>query len=298
MAKINKLCSNLDQSNPATGGFTDEEKQTMRNNIGAGTANVHIILTDYSSPTMGDTSFTELVNAVNSKEEVIIVVGQASSAIYYKLATVTQSAYRFEAYTANGLSSLTIDTNTKAKTFNTAIVGLPSITHYDASFGNSYKSMQELTDAISSGVTLITVTLSTPITLQANKRYMIIPNGITGNVEQTKTVAHTLNNTYSLDMWLYDSNVSRINGKSGVILASAEICNYHNAILGEYPPVGGTYQGSYNSSSSIIEPEVNLTLDTISIINGGNIGWGFNRNNPALLVFVNRIAGISVMEIQ
>ena len=40
MAKMNKLCSNLDQSNPATGGFTDEEKQTMRNNIGAGDGKV------------------------------------------------------------------------------------------------------------------------------------------------------------------------------------------------------------------------------------------------------------------
>lgn len=35
MGKINKLCSNLDQSNSTAGGFTDEEKGTMRNNIGA-----------------------------------------------------------------------------------------------------------------------------------------------------------------------------------------------------------------------------------------------------------------------
>lgn len=34
MAKMNKLCSNIDQSNPANGGFTDEEKARMRNNIG------------------------------------------------------------------------------------------------------------------------------------------------------------------------------------------------------------------------------------------------------------------------
>lgn len=33
--KLNKLCSNVDQSNPDKGGFTEEEKQTMRNNIGA-----------------------------------------------------------------------------------------------------------------------------------------------------------------------------------------------------------------------------------------------------------------------
>ena len=32
--KMNKLCSNIDQSNPANGGFTDAEKAVMRNNIG------------------------------------------------------------------------------------------------------------------------------------------------------------------------------------------------------------------------------------------------------------------------
>lgn len=32
--KMNKLCSNIDQSNPNNGGFTDEEKARMRNNIG------------------------------------------------------------------------------------------------------------------------------------------------------------------------------------------------------------------------------------------------------------------------
>lgn len=32
--KMNKLCSNIDQSNPVNGGFTDEEKARMRNNIG------------------------------------------------------------------------------------------------------------------------------------------------------------------------------------------------------------------------------------------------------------------------
>ena len=36
--KINKLCSNLDQSNSNSGGFTEEEKGTMRNNIGAADA--------------------------------------------------------------------------------------------------------------------------------------------------------------------------------------------------------------------------------------------------------------------
>lgn len=36
--KLNKLCSNLDQSNSNAGGFTDEEKGTMRKNIGAADA--------------------------------------------------------------------------------------------------------------------------------------------------------------------------------------------------------------------------------------------------------------------
>lgn len=36
--KLNKLCSNLDQSNSNSGGFTDEEKGTMRKNIGAAAA--------------------------------------------------------------------------------------------------------------------------------------------------------------------------------------------------------------------------------------------------------------------
>jgi len=34
MSKMNKLCSNIDQSNPSNGGFTDEEKARMRHNIG------------------------------------------------------------------------------------------------------------------------------------------------------------------------------------------------------------------------------------------------------------------------
>ena len=34
MSKMNKLCSNVDQSNPNNGGFTVEEKATMRKNIG------------------------------------------------------------------------------------------------------------------------------------------------------------------------------------------------------------------------------------------------------------------------
>ena len=45
--------------------FTETEKEIARNNIDAGTANVHIITTDYSSPTLGDATFAELESAVN-----------------------------------------------------------------------------------------------------------------------------------------------------------------------------------------------------------------------------------------
>lgn len=121
MAKQNKVAVNLAQD------FTDAEKAQARDNIGAGTANVHIITTDYSTPTLSDSAFTELVNAVNNNEEVLMKVGQGSTVIYYKLSVVNASEYRFESYTANGLSYLSINPTTKAKTFNTVDIGLPTV---------------------------------------------------------------------------------------------------------------------------------------------------------------------------
>lgn len=296
--KMNKLCSNLDQSNSNSGGFTDEEKATMRNNIGAGTANVHIILTDYSSPTMADAAFTELANAVKNNEEVLISVGLPNTAIYYKLSVVTAAEYRFESYTGNGLSTLTINATTKAKTFNTEAIGLPNVTRYAASWDSAWANMQQLDSNISNGSTLRRVTLATPIPLSANKRYLIMPVGITGNATQTKTAAYSINGSYALEMWLTDSSQMTNLGKTAVKLAKAEIANHHTKALGDYPPVGGTYQAAFNSFSSIIEPEVNLSLNTLRIINSGNISWGFDGKNPALLVFDCRIEAIDVMEIK
>lgn len=43
MAKMNKVCVNLDQSNANNGGFTDAEKAQARANIGAGTSNLTIV---------------------------------------------------------------------------------------------------------------------------------------------------------------------------------------------------------------------------------------------------------------
>ena len=278
--------------------FSTGEKATARQNIGAGTANVHIITTDYSSPTLGDAAFAELELAVNANEEVLMIVGMPNTAIYYKLAVVSVSGYRFESYTSSGLSSLTINRTTKSKTFNTEILGLPTVTHYGASWGVAWNTLRRLTDEIISNTILATVTLSTPITLNANKRYMIIPEGITGSVEQTKTVAHTTDNAYQLCMWLSDSTKSVLYGKTAVKMASAEIASYHRQSLGDYPPVGGTCRAAFNSYPSIIEPEVDLTMDTLIIMNTGNISWGFDSDNPALLAFHNRITGIDVMEIK
>ena len=42
MAKMNKVCVNIDQSDGNNGGFTDAEKAQARNNIGAGTSSVSI----------------------------------------------------------------------------------------------------------------------------------------------------------------------------------------------------------------------------------------------------------------
>lgn len=49
--KMNKLCSNIDQSNPEQGGFTDEEKSVMRNNIGAGDGKVSWVQYSQGQPT-------------------------------------------------------------------------------------------------------------------------------------------------------------------------------------------------------------------------------------------------------
>lgn len=290
--KQNKVAVNLVQN------FTDTEKAQARQNIGAGTANVHIITTDYSSPTLSDAAFDELESAVTDNEEVLMKVGMPNTAIYYKLAVVSATGYRFESYTSSGLSSLTINRTTKSKTFNTEIIGLPTVTHYSASWGTAWNSLRRLTDDISSGTTLATVTLSTSITLNADKRYMIIPEGISGSVEQTKTVAELDKVAYSLNMWLSDSSKTLTYNKTAVKMASAEIANYYHTSLGEYPPVGGTYRAAFNSYPSIIEPEDDLTMDTLLIMNSGNISCGFDSDHPALLAFHNRITGISVMEIK
>lgn len=292
MSKQNKVAVNLAQD------FTDAEKAQARQNIGAGTANVHIITTDYSSPTLSDKAFAELVSAVNNNEEVLIEVGMTSAAIYYKLAAVSGTEYRFESYTSSGLSTLTINRTTKSKTFKTDILGLPAVTKYSASFGNSWTTMRRINSSITSGSTIKDITLSTPIKLSAGKKYLIIPRGIIGNVEQTKTSSATSNVAYSMRIWLLDSNVSVNNGRTAAIIGEAEIANHFVSSIGQYPPVDGVYRGSFAPTVAIIEPTQDLSLDTLRISNGGNIDFGYSSSNPATLVMDHRINGIIVMEIQ
>ena len=261
--------------------------------------NTHYISYINNPGSLSEDAYNEMTDAISNSEPVVIISATGSNASYLQFTRIDSNGHYFTGYnSANGSIIEMHVAGNRAVTITTRYTGLPSVTHYSASWGNSWSTMRELSDSISSGSVLNTITLDTPITLSANKRYIIIPEGITGNVEQTKTVTHATNNSYSLVVWLYDSSKSRYLGKTAVSLAEAELANHNTAILGQYPPVGGTYRGSFNSYSSIIEPEEDITLDKLSIINGGNIDWGFTTNNPALLVYDRRINGINVMEVQ
>ena len=293
MAKQNKVAVNLVQD------FTDAEKAQARQNIGASQINYDSTVTDMTitkeivRPYM-NTKYTATVG----NDNFLLLPSTFSDGMVVKSNGSLQTQSIPSGVPAGGSDGQVLTWNNNSYDWASPASALPIVTRYTASWGSSWASMRQLDDDITSGNTLRTVTLSTPIPLSANKRYLIIPEGITGSVEQTKTLAHTVNNSYRLAMWLYDSNQNRFIGTTAVILASAEITNHHTAALGDYPPVGGKYQASFNSCASIIEPEVDLSLDTLSIINTGNISWGFNSSNPALLVFDNRIDAINVMEIQ
>lgn len=293
MAKQNKVAVNLAQD------FTDEEKLQARANIGASQISYDNAVTDMTvtkeivRPYM-NTKYTATVG----NDNFLLLPSTFSDGMVVKSNGSLQTQSIPQGVPNGGSDGQVLTWNSNSYSWADTPSALPAVTHYAASWGARCHSMRELEDDISSGATLVTIALDTPITLSANKRYMIIPEGIVGNVEQTKTASRNSNNTYSLDMWLSDSSQSVFIGKTAVKLAEAEICNHHTANLGDYPPVGGTYRASFNSYPAIIEPEVDLNLDTLSIINSGNISWGFNRSNPALLVFNHRITGIDVMEIQ
>lgn len=299
--------------------FSNGEKAIARQNIGAGTGNGNSDITrvdlsnaeydvDKLSIYLRSTRNAEFRDGQKSLGSTVPTPSMASQegkvpVAYYRdgngyfLLEQYKDPRLPDSSSSNVNQVLTVDGHGVANWAN-PVKGLPTVTHYAASWGVAWNTLRRLTDDILSGTTLATVTLSTPITLNANKRYMIIPEGITGSVEQTKTVAHTTDNAYNLNMWLSDSTKSISYGKTAVKMADAEIASYYRQSLGDYPPVGGTCRASFNSYPSIIEPEVDLTMDTLIIMNTGNISWGFDSDNPALLAFHNRITGIDVMEIK
>ena len=356
--KMNKLCSNLDQSNPAAGGFTDDEKRTMRNNIGASQISYNSTVTDmtvtkevvrpymntkYSatvgsdsflllpstfadgmvvksngslqtqsiptvknthyiiytgSPSLTDDKYTELTTAVSNDEPVVIVYGQGSTSSYFTLTTYGANGYDFTGYSVanNQIMSLHVALD-KSVTLSTNSVDIPKITTYNASF-STWTRMRQLDSSISSGAIFADNTLSTPIQLSAGKKYLISPIGLMGNVEQTKTLSEGTNVAYSIRIWLWDSSKTMLNGDTAVIIGEAEIANHNTATLGQYPPVNGTYHGSFAPTDAIITPTQDLSLNTLRVSNGGNIDFGFDSSHPAILVMDHRIVGINVMEIQ
>lgn len=66
MAKLNKVCVNIDQSNSNNGGFTDDEKAQARTNIGAGTSNVKVKYSTYPAPVV-TTDISEVQLKTNGK---------------------------------------------------------------------------------------------------------------------------------------------------------------------------------------------------------------------------------------
>lgn len=290
MAKLNKVCVNLAQD------FTDAEKQKARDNIGASQIKYDNSVTDMTvtkeiirpymntkySITIGSDNFVLLPSIFNDG---MVVKNNGS--------LQTQSLPKEVPTGGSDGQVLTWNNNTYA--WSDSVF---KITTYSASFGNSWTTMRQLDSAISSGATIKDITLSSPILLSTGKKYLISPLGLVGNIEQTKTVSTTSNVAYLMRIWLWDSSKTLFNGRTAVIIGEAELANHNVAALGQYPPINGVYRGSFAPTDAIIEPTQDLALDTLHISNGGNIDFGFNSSNPAILVMDHRITGINVMEIQ
>lgn len=296
MAKLNKVCVNIDQTDPANGGFSNTEKAQARANIGASQIKYDNSVTDMTvtkeiirpymntkySTTIGSDNFLLLPSIFNDG---MVVKNNGS--------LQTQSLPKEVPTGGSDGQVLTWNNNTYAWADSVF-----KITTYSASFGNSWTTMRQLDSSISSGATIKDITLSSPIQLSTGKKYLISPLGLMGNIEQTKTVSNTSNVSYSMRIWLWDSSKTMVFGDTAIIIGEAELANHNVAAIGQYPPVNGTYRGSFTPTDAIIEPTQDLTLDTLRISNGGNIDFGFNSSNPAILVMDTRITGINVFEIQ
>lgn len=290
MAQQNKVAVNLAQD------FTDEQKLQGRQNIGASQVSYNNAVTDMTvtkevirpymntkySATLGSDNFLLLPSTFSDG---MVVKSNGS--------LQTQSIPKEVPTGGSDGQVLTWNNNT----YNWANAAF-KITTYNASFGSSWTTMRQLDSSISSGATIKDVTLSTPIPLSAGKKYLISPIGLIGNIEQTKTISQTTNVAYTMRIWLCDSSKTMVYNETAVIIGEAEIANHNVAALGQYPPVNGEYRGSFAPTDAVIEPTQDLSLDTLRICNGGNIDFGFNSSNPAILVFDHRITGINIMEIQ
>ena len=285
MSKQNKVAVNLAQD------FTDAEKAQARANIGAGTGDSNIMFSNV------------LGGADNSLANMQISIGRQtvpSTLSYYNMSVTNEysNTKTFALIPTDKDDGMVVLSNGHVMTQPILTSAVTNITSYSASFGNSWTTMRQINSSISSGSTIKDITLSTPITLSAGKKYLIIPRGIIGNVEQTKTSSATSNVAYSIRIWLIDSNVSVNNGRTAGIIGEAEIANHYVSSIGQYPPVDGVYRGSFAPTAAIIEPTQDLSLDTLRISNSGNIDFGYSTSNPATLVMDHRITGIVVMEIQ
>ena len=294
--KMNKLCSNIDQSNPEEGGFTDEEKAVMRNNIGASQISYDNAVTDMTvTKEIVRPYMTTKYTATIGSDNFLLLPGSGADGMVVKSNGSLQTQSIPLGVPSDGTDGqvLTWNNNTYAWA-NSAF----KITTYDASFGSVWHRMRQVDSSISSGSSIANVTLSTPIQLSAGKKYLISPVGLFGNIEQTKTASETSNVAYTMRVWLIDSSKSIIYNSTAVIIAEAEICNHNVAAIGQYPPVNGVYHGSFAPTDAIITPTQDLSLDTLHVSNGGNIDFGFDSNHPAILAYDVRITGINIMEIQ
>ncbi len=290
MAQQNKVAVNLAQD------FTDTQKLQGRQNIGASQVSYDNVVTDMTvtkevvRPYMN----TKYSATIGSDNFLLLPSGFNDGMVVQRNGSLQTQTLPKEVPTggSNG-QVLTWNDDTYAWANQT-----PTIVTYNASFGALWTTMRQLDSSISSGVTIKDVTLSTPIPLSAGKKYLISPIGLIGNIEQTKTISETSNVAYTMRIWLWDSSKTLSYDSTAVIIGEAEIANHNVAALGQYPPVNGAYRASFAPTNAIITPAQDLSLDTLRVSNGGNIDFGFNSSNPAILMIDNRISGIAVMEVK
>lgn len=280
--KNNTICTNLEQD------FTAAERATARKNIGA----THIIQVVTSSGSMSEAAYSELTAAVDANEDVIIQSSSGGSVLYWQLKSYNSAGYDFYTYTAEGMKLLHIATN-RAITVTNERIGYPTVTRYAASNPSWHKTTLLKDNHISSGNTMFTFDLGTPITLYAGKHYLLSSEGIYGNVFQEKKLAVNDNLSYQIVVTLEQTDTT----DDSIILGKAEIANLYNTTYGPVTPVGGLYTASFSSNSILVSPAADTTYTKVLLRNSGNIEFGFNSSNPALMGIDYRMYGINVMEV-